>query len=68
MDESILPAVSVSEFVELLNQTFEFAFPSIVVTGELANFKISKGRWLFFDMKDDEATIRCFGTVQHLPG
>lgn len=61
-------AVSVSEFVALLNQTYEFAFPSIVIIGELANFKVSRGKWIYFDLKDDEASVRFFGTVFMLPG
>jgi exodeoxyribonuclease VII large subunit len=45
--------VSVSEFVDLVNETFEFAFPSIVISGELANFRVSKNRWVYFDLKDE---------------
>ena len=61
-------AFSVSEFVALVNQTFEYAYPNVVITGELANFKVSKGRWVYFDLKDDEASVRFFGTVYNLPG
>lgn len=61
-------ACSVSEFVALLNQTLEFAYPNVTIVGELANFKVSKGRWVYFDLKDDEATVRFFGTVYQLPG
>lgn len=60
--------VSVSEFVALLNQTYEFAFPSITVVGELANFKVSRNKWVYFDLKDDEASVRFFGTVFQLSG
>ncbi len=60
--------LSVSEFVALLNQTLEFAYPSVLVTGELANFRISRNRWVYFDLKDDESSVRCFGTVYQLPG
>ncbi len=60
--------VSVSDFIDLLNESYEFGFPSIVVTGELANLRISRGRWVYFDLKDDESSLKCFGTVQHLPG
>jgi exodeoxyribonuclease VII large subunit len=55
------------EFVAFLNQTLEFAYPSVVVVGELANFRISKNKWVYFDLKDDEAIVRCFGTVYQLP-
>lgn len=60
--------VSVSEFVALLNQTLEFAYPSVVVTGELANLRVSKGKWLYFDLKDEFSTVKFFGTVYMLPG
>src|ERR1700761_5681805 len=60
--------VSVSEFVALLNQTLEFAYPSVVITGELANFRVSKNRWVYFDLKDELSTVKFFGTVYQLPG
>jgi len=61
-------AFTVGEFVALLNQTLEYAYPSVTITGELANFKVSKNRWVYFDLKDEEATVRFFGTVYMLPG
>lgn len=61
-------AFTVAEFVALVNQTLEYAYPNVVITGELANFKISKNRWVYFDLKDDEASVRFFGTVYQLPG
>jgi exodeoxyribonuclease VII large subunit len=69
-ENSLMPevTVSVSEFVALLNQTYDFAFPSITIVGELANFKISRNKWVYFDLKDDEASVRFFGTVYMLPG
>lgn len=60
--------LSVSEFVALLNQTLEFAFNGVVITGELANLRISKNRWIYFDLKDESATVKFFGTVYQLPG
>lgn len=59
---------SVSEFVALMNQTLEFALPDIIIQGELANFRVSKNRWVYFDLKDERATVRFFGTVYQLPG
>jgi exodeoxyribonuclease VII large subunit len=60
--------LTVSEFVAVFNQTLEYAYPSVTITGELANFRVSKNRWVYFDLKDPEATVRFFGTVYHLPG
>ena len=59
---------SVSDFVAALNQTLEFAYPYVSVEGELSNFRVSKNRWVYFDLKDEGATLRCFGTVYVLPG
>jgi len=59
---------SVSEFVALLNQTLEFAYPSVVITGELANFKIWRERLVFFDLKDEQATVNCWAYITQLPG
>jgi len=59
---------SVSEFVDLLNQTLEFAYPFVTIVGELSGFKISKNRWVYFDLKDETASVKCFGTVYMLPG
>lgn len=63
-----LPVLSPADFVALLNQTFEYAFTQVVIEGELSNVRISKNRWVYFDIKDDEASVRCFGTVYGLPG
>lgn len=60
--------MTVSEFVAVLNQTLEYAYPGITITGELANFRVSKNRWVYFDLKDETAIMRFFGTVYQLPG
>ncbi|HEX8762471.1 MAG TPA: exodeoxyribonuclease VII large subunit [Candidatus Saccharimonadales bacterium] len=62
------PAFTVGEFVAVLNQTLEYAYSGVIITGELANFRVSKGRWVYFDLKDDDATVKFFATVQQLPG
>jgi exodeoxyribonuclease VII large subunit len=59
---------SVSDFVAVFNQTLEYAYPSVTVTGEIANFRISKNRWVYLDLKDDNAIVRFFGTIYQLPG
>lgn len=62
------PSLSVSDFVAVFNQTLSMAYPSVIITGELANFKVSKNRWVYFDLKDEAATVRFFGSVYQLPG
>lgn len=60
--------LSVSQFVALLNQTLEYAYPNVVITGELANFRVSKNKWVYFDLKDESACVKFFGSVYNLPG
>ncbi len=60
--------LEVSDFVALVNQTFEYAYPAVTVRGELANFRVSKNKWVYFDLKDEGATVRFFGTVFQLSG
>jgi exodeoxyribonuclease VII large subunit len=62
------PSFSVSDFVAVLNQTLEFAYPSATIVGELANFRVSKNRWVYFDLKDENSSVKFFGTVYMLPG
>lgn len=62
------PELSVSEFVAVLNQTLEYAYNSVVIYGELANFRVNKNRWVYFDLKDEESKLSFFGTVYKLPG
>lgn len=62
------PEFSVAEFVAVFNQTLDVAFPLVIINGELANFKISKNAWVYTDLKDDDASVRCFGSVRVLPG
>lgn len=62
------PTLTVSEFVSVFNQTLEYAYPAVTITGELANFRVSKNRWVYFDLKDEAAMVRFFGSVYQLPG
>ncbi len=61
--------VTPSEFIALLNQTLEYAYPSVLIEGELSEFKISKNRWVYFSLKDEMGgVLRFFGSVYILPG
>src|SRR3989344_9661398 len=57
-----------SDFVAVLNQTLEFAYPLVTIEGELATVRVSRNKWAYFDVKDESASIKCFGTVYMLPG
>lgn len=60
--------LSPTDFVALLNQTLEFAYPSVVIEGEIANFRVAKNRWVYFSLKDDVSSVDFFGAVYQLPG
>ena len=51
---------SVSEFIDALNQTLDFAYAGITIVGEVSSFKVNQGKWVFFDLKDEESVLNCF--------
>lgn len=58
--------LSVSDLVALVNQTLEYAYPSVAVEGEISSFKVSKGKFVFFDLKDSGSVVSCFMMVYQL--
>jgi exodeoxyribonuclease VII large subunit len=60
--------LSPSDFVAIANQTLEYAFGLASIEGELSNFRISKNKWVYFDVKDELAKVSCFASVYALPG
>ena len=57
---------SVSGFLDNLNQDLAYAFSGVVVEGEISSYKTSQGKWIFFDLKDDESSVNCFMPVWQL--
>ncbi|MBQ3410088.1 exodeoxyribonuclease VII large subunit [Candidatus Saccharibacteria bacterium] len=60
------PKFSVSEFIEVCNQTLEYSFSSVLVEGEVTSFKINQDKWVFFDLKDENGSVGCFMAVWNL--
>ncbi|MBR3143678.1 exodeoxyribonuclease VII large subunit [Candidatus Saccharibacteria bacterium] len=52
-----------TEFVAVANQTLEYAYSGVTIVGEVASFKVNQGKWVFFDLKDDETCVPCFMTL-----
>lgn len=65
MDDS-RPSFTVSEAIAVINQTLEYAYPTITVEGEVSSFKVNQNKWVFFDIKDSEGTLNCFMSVHQL--
>ena len=64
-----IPTISVAQFLGLVNQTLR-SIPSetFMIEGEVADFKISQGKWVTFDLKDEsiDAKLPCFMTTYQL--
>ncbi len=58
--------LTVSQFLDALNETMGFAFPEVTVQGEVSSFKVNQGKWVFFDVKDQDSTLGCFMTLYQL--
>lgn len=58
--------LGVSDAIALINQTLEYAYPALIVEGEVASFKINQNKYVFFDLKDESGTLGCFMTVYQL--
>ena len=57
---------SVSDFLAVVNQTLDYAYSSVLVEGEVASFKVNQGKWVFFDLKDEEGSVGCFMPLSQL--
>ena len=60
--ETITP----TELIVAVNQTLEYAYSPVMITGEVASFKVNQGKWVFFDLKDEESSVPCFMTLWSL--
>ena len=60
---NLQPIFSVSDFIAVVNQTLEYAYPNIQIEGEVSSYKVSQGKFVFFDIKDSGGSIGCFMTV-----
>jgi len=63
-----MKAYTVTEFIEFLNAAFiEAVFPEgVTIEGEVAEYRVSQGKWIWFRLKDEESMVECFATVWQL--
>jgi exodeoxyribonuclease VII large subunit len=57
------PVFSVSDFIAVLNQTLEYAYPTVEIEGEVSSYKVNQSKFVFFDIKDATGSLNCFMTV-----
>ncbi|MGB3023673.1 MAG: exodeoxyribonuclease VII large subunit [Candidatus Saccharimonadales bacterium] len=58
--------LTVSDAIALINQTLDYAYPTLVVEGEVSSFKVNQNKYVFFDIKDESGTLGCFMMVYGL--
>lgn len=66
MENSPQQVYSVSDFQAVCNQIMETAFTGVVVEGEVASYKVNQGKYVFFDLKDEQSSVGCFMMVYSL--
>lgn len=54
------PTLTVSQFIDFCNVALDATFPEVIIEGEVSGFKINQGKWVFFDLKDEESSLNCF--------
>lgn len=61
-------ALTVSQFVDALNIVFaDRVFPQgVTIEGEVAEYRVSQGKWIWFLLKDENAVVSCFATAWQL--
>lgn len=59
-------SLTVSQFIDICNQSLDYAFPDLIVEGEVGSFKINQGKWVFFDLKEDDMSVNCFMPLSQL--
>ncbi len=62
-------ALTVAEYLKLVNDTLRL-IPSdqVVVEGEVSDYRVAQGKWVSFDLKDEDAqaVLKCFMTTWQL--
>lgn len=58
--------ISVTEFITIINETLTFAYPQVIVEGEVSSFKVNQGKFVFFDLKDKDNVLSIFMMVHAL--
>lgn len=60
-------ALSVSQFLASVNIGFEEIYPmGVVIEGEVVEYKVSQGKWIWFSLKDESGLLSCFATTWQL--
>lgn len=59
-----LKIFSPTEYIQILNENLQNF--SAVIEGEISEYKVNQGKWIFFKIKDENSVLECFSTVFQL--
>jgi exodeoxyribonuclease VII large subunit len=62
------PVLTPTDFVAITNQVLDTSFGLVYIEGEISSFRVSKNKWVYFDLKDNYSKVSCFGSVYSMPG
>lgn len=57
---------SVKQFNEVVNLTLQEAVGEVMVEGEISGYQLRQGKWVSFDLKDEDSVINCFTSIYQL--
>ena len=60
------PRFTPTTLIAAMNQTLEYAYEGALLVGEVASYKVNQGKWVFFDLKDEESSVSCFMSIYQL--
>lgn len=60
------PRFTPTTLIAAMNQTLEYAYEGTLLVGEVASYKVNQGKWVFFDLKDEESSVSCFMSIYQL--
>lgn len=64
MENPEIPILTVTQFNETVNQVLSDM--RVWVKGEIIDYKVSRGKWVTFDLKDEGSKVNCFMTIYQL--
>lgn len=58
--KTLAKPLSVSEFISLVKMHLQTAIGWVTVQGEISKFQISQNKYVWFNLKDESAVVKCF--------
>lgn len=60
MENQPANALHVSDFIAIMNDTLAVGVGQVYIEGEVAHYTVQRGKFVFFDLKDESGSLQCF--------